>query len=147
MDKYLEAFPQLTKVRTTAGVYVYAGDIFGMTNKPEKHAEEATRFGLKLISSALQISLDVGFNVGFMIGLNTGGPLVAGVMNQKRPAFQLIGLADDLAEELLLTGVPMQMHVTRSVYELVYAHNFRVTERGDVKIRDGKTLRTYVILP
>jgi PAS domain-containing protein/class 3 adenylate cyclase len=147
MDEVISAFPTLDKIRTEGNMYVFAGGMFGSGQKPEKQAEEATRFGLKLIGTAAKGAAEIGFHVDFRMGLNTGGPLVAGVMNQHRPAFQLIGPAADISEALMRTGDLNQVHFTRSVYELIYSHNFKVTERGDVKLRGGRTLRTYVIIP
>jgi class 3 adenylate cyclase len=147
MDDVISAFPTLDKIRTEGSMYIFAGGMFGSGQKPEKQAEEATKFGLKLITTAAKGAAQVGFNVDFRIGLNTGGPLVAGVMNRKRPAFQLIGPAANLAEALMRTGELNQVHLTRPVYEMIYSHNFKVTERGDVKLPGGRTIPTYVVIP
>ena len=45
------------------------------------------------------------------------------------------------------SGVSNQVQVTRAVYELIYAYNFHVTERGDIDTGGGLVLRTYVINP
>jgi PAS domain-containing protein len=147
MDEFIGSFSTLVRVRTQGNIYVFGGGLFGTGQKPEKHAEEATRYGLKLITSAEEISRKGGFTVDFKIGLSIGGPLVAGVIGRNRPAFQLMGPPANLAEALMKTGEPNQLHVTRSVYELIYSHNFHVTERGEVKIQGGKTLRTYTVIP
>jgi class 3 adenylate cyclase len=145
MDEFIASFSTLVRVRTQGNVYFFGGGLFGTGQKPEKHAEEATRFGLKLLTSAETIHRKVGFKVDFKFGLNTGGPLVAGVIGRNRPAFQLIGPPADLAEALMRTGDVNQLHLTRSVYELIYSHNFHVTERGEVKINGGRILRTYAV--
>jgi class 3 adenylate cyclase len=147
IDEIVTTFPRISKLWTTQNMYVFAGGIFGTANKSEKHAEEATNFGLKLIGSRTEIYEKTGLQVSFMIGLNTGGPLVAGVVSRNRPAFQLIGAPVDLAEDLVLTGIQNELHVTRSVYELVSSHNSRVVEGGDVKVRGGKTIPSSVITP
>ncbi|KAK8860256.1 hypothetical protein M9Y10_011921 [Tritrichomonas musculus] len=147
LDEMLKDFPQLTKIRTNSYTYEYAGGLFGSVNKPDKHAEEATRFALKVISSARQIGAKVGFEVEFKIGLSTGGPLVAGVIGLTKPNFHLIGPTVDLAQRMKSSGVFNQVQVTRAVYELIYAYNFHVTERGDIDTGGGKILRTYVINP
>jgi hypothetical protein len=59
--------------------------LFTATNKPEKHAEEATRFGLKVLANMDEIHKTVGPDVSLLIGINTGGPLVGGIMNARRP--------------------------------------------------------------
>jgi class 3 adenylate cyclase len=144
-DCFMEDYHLLAKVRTAGNVYVYAGGLFGSVNKPEKHAEEATRFALQLIQEIETIAAKAGEPLELTMGLNTGGPLAAGVVGLNRPAFQLIGPPFEIAEQLMLFGIPMQLQITRSVYELIYAHNFRVTERGEIKVQFDRMLATYVI--
>ena len=64
-----------------------------------------------------------------------------------RPEFHLIGPTVDFAHRMKTSGVFNQVQVTRAVYELIYAYNFKVTERGDIDTGGGKILRTYVINP
>lgn len=144
-DEMLKDFPQLTKVRTYAYTYEYAGGVFGSVNKPDKHAEEATRFALKVMSSKSQIESVVGHDISFVIGLNTGGPLVAGVISIGKPSFHLIGPAVTYAKKMEDTAEDMQVQITRSVYELIYAYNFHVTDRGEINIGGGKTMHTYYV--
>lgn len=146
-DEVLSGFKLLNKVKTCFNTYVYAGGIFTNVNKPDKHAEEATRFAVKLLNSVHEFEEKVGKRIVLSIGLNTGGPLVAGVMSINKPSFQLIGPAVELAQQMLVHGIPNRIHSTRSVYELIYAYNFDVIERGDINIRNNRTLHTYVITP
>jgi PAS domain-containing protein len=146
-DEWMGPFQQLSKVSVIATEYVFAGGIFTGTNKPEKHAEETTRFALKILTHREEIAAAAGPDISILIGMNTGGPLVGGVMNVHRPLFQLLGLPVRIAHEIAGSGVAGQLHVTRAVYELVYSHNFRVIERGDTKLFDGSSVHTYMITP
>jgi class 3 adenylate cyclase len=94
-----------------------------------------------------EIHKTVGPDVSLLIGINTGGSLVGGIMNARRPLFQLLGTAVELARALAETRVSGQLHMIRSVYEHVYSHNFKVTERGDTKLRGGKSVHSYLITP
>jgi PAS domain-containing protein len=141
-DKWMKPYGQLTKVRIRAKKYIYAGGLFTTTNKPEKHAEEAARFALKIIASRDEIEEAMGPETSVMIGIHTGGPLIGGVLNAERPLFHLLGIPQELATQLAETAVRGQLHVTRAVYELIYSHNFKVTDRGDVKMQDGRFVHT-----
>jgi hypothetical protein len=145
-DGQLAKYGQLSKVRDTMDSYVFAGGLFGIVNKPDKHGEEAVRFALGLLGNVMTLEEKLGHPFKLIIGLNTGGPLVAGIISLKQPTFQLIGPPVDLAEQMKATGLPGVIHVTRYVYELVYSHNFNVSERGDTKISGGRSLRTYLIV-
>jgi hypothetical protein len=146
-NAWMEPFTQLVRAQVASEAYVFAGGVFTETNKPEKHAEEATRFALKILSSMAEIRAALGSEITLLIGMTTGGPLIGGIMNLQRPMFDLIGNTVGIAKEMAMAAVEGQVHVTRSVYELVYRYNFTVTERGDVKLRSGKVLHTYLISP
>lgn len=79
-------------MRTFSDTYVYAGGVFGSVNKPDKHAEEATHFALQVIKGVAAIEAQIGQKIEVIICLNTGGPLVAGVVS--------------LSDQMKLTGVP-----------------------------------------
>jgi class 3 adenylate cyclase len=144
-DRILADYKLLARIAATENVYMFAGGLFGSVNRPEKHAEEATRFAVQLIQERAQIEAEAGSAVELTIGLNTGGPLVAAIPTIRHTAFQLVGPPCEIAEQLMRFGVPMQVHVTRSVYELVYAKSFRITDRGEVKVDGDRMIATYLI--
>jgi hypothetical protein len=41
-------------------------------------------------------------------------------------------------------GVPMNVHIPRHCYDLVYGSNFIIHERGDVEVK-GRTYHTYLV--
>jgi PAS domain S-box-containing protein len=145
LNEWMVPFPQLTRLSVVANEYLFAGGVFTMTNKPEKHAEEATRYALKVLSSVSDIAVAVGHDITLLIGLATGGPLTGGIMGSQRPQFELVGSTVKLAQAVAESAPIGQIQVTRSVYELVYSHNFKVTERGDIKLSGGESVHTYVI--
>jgi PAS domain-containing protein len=145
LDAELKEFGQLTKVRTTRNIYVLAGGLFAETNKPKKHADDAVRFCLKILAQTGAISARLGFEVDFVMGLHTGGPLVAGIVSNERPWFQLIGAPMETTEDIIVDRAKGHAYVTRAVYELIYSHGFRVTESENRTLRSGKGLQTYVV--
>jgi hypothetical protein len=144
-DKLIATFQELTKTRLLANGYVYAGGVFRAINRPEKHTEEAVRFALKILKSREEVYPVLPPGAQLLIGLNTGEPLIGGVMSAERPGFQLLGVPVELTRILALAGQARELHVTRSVYQLVYEHHFKVTDRGDLPLRGGKSVHTSVI--
>jgi hypothetical protein len=57
---------------------------------------------------------------------------------------EILGPAIGLARQMSEQGIPMSVHVTRSVYELIYGDTFTIRERGTVEVPDG-TLITYLV--
>ena len=41
-------------------------------------------------------------------------------------------------------GIPMQLHISRSVYEVIYGNPYKIKERGQMEIKGVPTL-TYLI--
>ncbi|OHT12932.1 hypothetical protein TRFO_17092 [Tritrichomonas foetus] len=146
-DKKIKEFPLLCKMRTYASTYVFIGGLFSEENRPDKHAEQACQFALSMISEVETISKDTGYNVEIVVGIHTGGPIVAGVMENLRPSLQIIGPVMEMATQMTVTGIEKHVQVTRSVYELVFSAGFHISERGDATIRGGEKVTTYLICP
>lgn len=146
-DKIIKDYDLLCKARTFAHTYTYTGGLFSQMNKPDKHADQVVRFAIQLLKKVPELSKKLGVDIELTIGVHTGGPVIAGVMSLKRPNFQLIGPVMEYAAQMKATGVPGQVHITRAVYELIFSSGFKVTERGETKIRGGNTLTTYLVTP
>jgi class 3 adenylate cyclase len=76
--------------------------------------------------------------------VNTGGPLVAGVLGIDKPTFDILGPAICLAAAMEHHGVPMMVHISKQTYDLIYGDNFLIHERGDVEVK-GRTHHTYLV--
>ena len=135
----------MTKINNFSHTYSFVGGLFSEINKPERHAEEAIKFSLKLLSIVPELSQKYGIEIHLTIGVHTGGPIVAGVLSFDNPTFQIIGTVGELANQVKNKGVPDQICITRAVYELIFSASFKVQEQGDTKIRGGKVIPTYLV--
>lgn len=121
-----------------------AGGIFSEINQPEVHAKEVVEFGLDSIDELRNMNQEKGTSLRIRVGINTGGPIVAGVLGIGKPTFEIIGPAINMAQQMEHHGVPMNVHVSRSVYELIYGGAFEIKERGEIEIKNG-TAVTYLV--
>lgn len=121
-----------------------AGGIFSEINQPSQHAREMVEFGLEAIKAVGRVNEERGESLRIRVGVNTGGPIVAGVLGTEKPTFEILGPAINMAQQMEHNGVPMHVHISRSVYELVYGGNFVIKERGQIEIKQGKVV-TYLI--
>jgi len=145
-DQIITHYPTITKIKCIGDCYMAAGGIFGEINQPSIHSKEMVEFCLEAIESVEAINNEIGQELRIRIGINTGGPLVAGVLGLKKPTFEILGTVINLAQQMESLGIPMQIHITRSVYELIYGSNFNVKERGQIDTKIGKLI-TYLVLP
>jgi class 3 adenylate cyclase len=146
-DECVGKRPILTKIKCIGDCYVCAGGIFSEINQPAVHAKEMVSFGLDAIQSIEDLDRELDQHLRMRAGVNTGGPIVAGVLGVGKPTFEILGPAINLAQQMEHHGVPMQVHCTRAVYELVYGDAaFQIKERGATQITSG-TVITYLVSP
>jgi class 3 adenylate cyclase len=137
----------LTKIKCIGDCYVSAGGIFSELNQPAVHAKDMASFGLDAIQSLEDLNQEVDQHLKIRVGANTGGPIVAGVLGIGKPTFEILGPTINMAQQMEHHGVPMQVHVSRAVYELIYGDaTFQVKERGATQINSG-TVITYLVSP
>lgn len=143
-DSRLAKYSTMTKIKCIGDCYMAAGGIFADVNQPAVHASEAVDFGLDQINSVLKCNNVLGTSLRVRVGVNTGGPIVAGVLGIGKPTFEILGPAINMAQQMEHHGVPMNVHISRSVYELIYGGKFKVRERGNIEIKNG-TVQTYLV--
>jgi class 3 adenylate cyclase len=134
----------LTKIKCIGDCYMAAAGIFLEVNQPAVHAMEMVEFGLESIKALGRVNMEINQTLRMRVGINTGGPLVAGVIGTEKPTFEIIGPTINMAQQMEHEGVPMNVHISRSTYELIYASNFIIRERGEITIKQGQVV-TYLV--
>ena len=145
-DAILATHPTMTKIKCIGDCYMAAAGIFAEVNQPAVHAKDITEFGLDVIDALEKINKEIGETLRIRVGINTGGPLVAGVIGNGtgKPTFEILGPTINMAQQMEHHGVPMAVHVSRATYELIYGGNFDIKERGEVEVKQGK-VQTYIV--
>ncbi|EAX87204.1 Adenylate and Guanylate cyclase catalytic domain containing protein [Trichomonas vaginalis G3] len=145
-DAITNAHKTMTKIKCIGNCYMAAGGIFDEVNQPAVHAKEVVDFGTLVIKKLLEIDEREKENLRIRVGINTGGPIVAGVIGTEKPTFEILGPAINMAHEMENKGVPMKVHISRPVYELIYGQQFEIKERGEIDVKGGKMF-TYLVEP
>ncbi|EAY09808.1 Adenylate and Guanylate cyclase catalytic domain containing protein [Trichomonas vaginalis G3] len=146
MDAITNAHKTMTKIKCIGDCYMAAGGIFDEVNQPQIHAREVVDFGCLAIKKLLEIDDKENENLKIRVGINTGGPIVAGVIGTEKPTFEILGPAINIAHEMEHHGVPMKVHISRPVYEFIYGGQFSIKERGEIEVKGGKMF-TYLVDP
>ena len=134
----------MTKIKCIGDCYMGAGGIFADVNQPALHAKDVVEFGLECIEGLERVNEEINQKLQIRVGVNTGGPIVAGVLGTEKPTFEILGPAINMAQQMEHHGVPMKVHVSRAVYELIYGGPFEIKERGEIEIKNGPVV-TYLI--
>ncbi|EAX99447.1 Adenylate and Guanylate cyclase catalytic domain containing protein [Trichomonas vaginalis G3] len=145
-DAITNAHKTMTKIKCIGDCYMAAGGIFDEVNQPAVHAKEVVDFGCLVIKKLLDIDEKENEKLRIRVGINTGGPIVAGVIGTEKPTFEILGPAINIAHEMENKGVPMKVHISRPVYELIYGQQFDIKERGEIDVKGGKMF-TYLVEP
>ena len=143
-DALVAIHTTMTKIKCIGDCYMAAGGIFMDVNQPAQHAKDVVEFGLDAINALEKIDKEIDQQLQIRVGVNTGGPIVAGVLGTAKPTFEILGPAINMAQQMEHHGVPMKVHVSRAVYELIYGGTFKVKERGEVQLKNGPAV-TYLI--
>ncbi|KAH0800550.1 Adenylate and Guanylate cyclase catalytic domain containing protein [Histomonas meleagridis] len=143
-DRILKKYERMMKIKCIGDCYMCAGGIFDEINQPAEHTKQTISFGIDIIKAIQLLDIELNESLRIRVGVNTGGPIVAGVLGIEKPTFDILGSAICLAAMMEHHGVPMNVHIPQHCYDLVFGTIFRIKERGDVEVK-GKMYHTYVV--
>ncbi|EAY14858.1 Adenylate and Guanylate cyclase catalytic domain containing protein [Trichomonas vaginalis G3] len=146
-DELVPKFPTLIKIKLIGDVYMAAAGLFNPDVSPDVHATEMINFaigclhGLEEANEILEASLSV------RIGINTGGPIIAGVLGIDKPLFDIIGDPINVASRLQSTDIPNMIQISQATYDLIKDKGFNVAERGKIFLKGKGEQMAYIITP
>jgi len=143
-DSIISNLPVLSKIKCIGDCYMAAGGIFDDVSQPGTNAKEAVLFGLQSIEAVKRLNKSLDLNLQIRVGVHIGGPVIAGVLGTEKPTFEILGPTISFAQQMEHHGIPMSVHISRSVYELIYGGSFSIQERGQISIKGGNVL-TYLV--
>ena len=118
------------KIRTIGDNYMAAT---GVPHPSSSHAIDLANTALDMMASITSINSAGGVNVQFRIGLNTG-PVIAGVVGQRKFHYDIWGDAVNTASRMESHGVPGKIQITRDLKELL-EDDFSCVARGTVDVK------------
>lgn len=146
-DECLNKYKTLTKIKLIGDVYMCAAGLFDNDIDPKVHAEEMVKFALDALSSFEELCTKLNAMLSVRIGVNTGGPLIAGVLGTDKPVFDIIGDPINIASRLQSTDINGFIQISESTYELSQSLECNVECRGEIFLKGkGKSL-AYIVKP
>jgi PAS domain S-box-containing protein len=146
-DEACAKYPLLMKINLIGDVYMCAGGLFSPESPPMSHAEQMIRFGLDALQVIEDVNMKLTTLLAVRIGVNSGGPILAGVLGTDKPAFDIIGDPINIAARLQSTDVPGRIQISETTYALVASLGFQIEPRGDVELKGKGKRMTYLIDP
>ena len=115
----------IEKIKTIGDAYMA---VCGAPEADPEHAQKMARFAQAMIESTRNVKGPDGEHFELRVGLHSG-PLAAGVIGERRMAFDLWGDTVNTAARMESAGVPGRVQVSDETYELLKSAFSRRTTR------------------
>lgn len=131
----------LEKIKTSGDSYMV---VSGVPNARPDHLHALARLALDIADTIAELRDPLGRPVSLRIGL-AAGPVVAGVVGNRRFFYDVWGDAVNLASRMESTGAQNRIQVPQDVYQRL-SDDFVFKERGDVDVKGKGVMRTWFLV-
>ncbi len=131
----------LEKIKTIGDAYMVAAGV--PTRRPD-HARAIALLALDIAASAAPGGPCGDLGLQLRIGINSG-PVVAGVIGQRKFLYDLWGDTVNVASRMESAGTPGRIQVTRQTYELLNGE-FEFEPRGTIEVKGVGEMETWYLL-
>ncbi|OHT05482.1 Adenylate and Guanylate cyclase catalytic domain containing protein [Tritrichomonas foetus] len=146
-DEILSKYDLLVKIKLIGDVYMCAGGLFSPDEAPQNHAEQMIHFGLDALQQLDDTNIKMNTLLSVRIGVNSGGPLIAGVLGTDKPAFDIIGDPINVASRLQSTDIPGKIQISQACYDLIKDMDFNIEQRGEIYLKGKGQQMAYLVSP
>lgn len=146
-DKFMKKYPLIIKIKLIGDDYMAASGLFETEDNPKEHATQSMHFCLDCISGLEEVNIKLNANLQVRCGMNTSGPLIAGVLGTNKPVFDIIGDPINVAARLQTTDVPGKVQITQNTYEYLPTQELNIEPRGEVFLKGKGKAMTYLVSP
>ncbi|MCY6382567.1 adenylate/guanylate cyclase domain-containing protein [Hoeflea prorocentri] len=130
----------LEKIKTIGDAYMV---VAGLPVEREDHADAIARLALDMLITADEVSRETGKDLNIRIGIHSG-PVVAGVIGQKKFAYDLWGDTVNIAARMESHGQAGRIQVSADTAKLL-RDRFVLEPRGTIEIKGKGEMATYFL--
>jgi class 3 adenylate cyclase len=124
-----------------------AAGLFSPDDDPKNHAEQMVRFALEALQVLDDVNVKLEANLAVRIGINTGGPIIAGVLGTDKPVFDIIGDPINIAARLQSTCLANRVQISEGTYDLIKEMEFQIEMRGEIWLKGKGNRQAYLVIP
>ena len=146
-DQKCSTHPSITKIKLIGDVYMAASGLFNDESFSTEAAIETIRFCLEALQALEEVNSILNASLQVRIGVNTNGPIIAGVLGKDKPVFDIIGDPINVAARLQSNGIPGTVQISQSTYERVNNGEFDIELRGEIMLKGKGKKLAYIIRP
>lgn len=127
---------------TTIGDAYFA--IAGASEQRPDHAEAVIELALAMQRATRELAQEVDHDLQIRTGINTGGPVVAGVIGTTKYLYTVIGDAVNTASRMESQGLAGRIQVSETTYERVNGR-YTFEARGTIDVKGKGPMQTYLL--
>ena len=131
----------LEKIKTIGDAYMAVG---GLPVARPGHHHAVAEMALDLCESVERLQAEAGTELAVRVGIDSG-PVVAGVIGQRRFSYDVWGDTVNMASRMESHGIPGCIQVTEAVHEHL-RHDYEFDVRNGVDIKGKGPATTYLLL-
>ena len=144
-DNACKQYASITKIKLIGDVYMAAGGLFNKDESDVSHAADTVKFGLNAISCIDDSNILLESSLQVRIGVNTAGPIIAGVLGTDKPVFDIIGDPINVASRLQSTAIPNTVQISEGTYEAIKDMQFNIENRGEIELKGKGKKKAYIV--
>lgn len=143
-DQIISKFPTLCKLKVINGVYMAAGGVFNEVSD-NSHELESVMFTIKCAKSIKKRNLQTKSNLQLQIGINTGGPIIAGILGSDKPLFDIWGDAVNVSARLETSDPYDCIQMSTETKNALPPALFNLKEKEGVFLKGKGYTTTYIL--
>ncbi|MEP6859480.1 MAG: adenylate/guanylate cyclase domain-containing protein [Deltaproteobacteria bacterium] len=130
----------LEKIKTIGDAYMV---VSGIPQPVPDHAVRMAKMGEDIIAAVEEYATRANTPLAIRVGIHSG-PVVAGVIGQKKFIYDLWGDTVNTASRMESHGIPNRVHLSEVTAELVKDH-YELEPRGEIDIKSKGKMRTFLL--
>jgi adenylate cyclase len=138
----LAATHRIEKIKTIGDAYMA---VSGMDKGDAQHAERAVEFAFGMLRSVDELSRETGIALTIRVGLHVG-PIIAGVIGSRKPAFDCWGDSVNIASRLESSGLAGGIQISEAARWRLKG-KYHIVENIAIDIKGIGQTKTYTIYP
>ncbi|KAH0794780.1 Adenylate and Guanylate cyclase catalytic domain containing protein [Histomonas meleagridis] len=146
-DTLIKKYDLILKIKLIGDDYMAAAGLFNPESQPSQHALQVVKFALDCLNVIEELNDQLDANLQVRVGINTGGPLIAGVLGTDKPLFDIIGDPINVAARLQSTDIPGLVQISQGTYDLVCNEDLDIEQRGKIELKGKGLQMTYLVHP